>query len=171
MKRYLHLILLILIAFGSTLAIACSDLDDASTCDPSLEEECVCADDSGQTCDPENPNEDEDGETLSCLCTFPDEQNPNVTNGNAGDQSILIENFSFSQAALTITAGSTVTWNNNSGGEQHALVCTDASGANIFDQTLNTGESFSFTFANAGTYTVTDRINDAPGLTMTITVN
>ena len=62
---------------------------------------------------------------------------------------VVIDNFSFSPKAITVPAGATVTWNND-GNVPDAVMSAD-------DQlqkspVLKAGQSFSNTFATAGTY-------------------
>jgi predicted lipoprotein with Yx(FWY)xxD motif len=61
---------------------------------------------------------------------------------------INIENFKFTEAVLTITVGSTVTWTNKDAVE-HNAVATDGS---FSLPLLAQGESGSFTFTKAGEY-------------------
>ncbi len=66
----------------------------------------------------------------------------------AGAPQIVIQNFMFSPASLTVKSGSTVVWSNKDQ-EPHTVVSTDGlfrSGA------LDTEESFSFKFEKSGTY-------------------
>lgn len=61
--------------------------------------------------------------------------------------SATIDNFAFNPAELTVTAGTTVTWTNNQGVPH--TVTSDTAG--VFDSgILNQGQSFSFTFNEAG---------------------
>jgi plastocyanin len=67
---------------------------------------------------------------------------------NAGKYDVTIDNFSFSPMALTVPAGTQVTWINHDD-VPHTVVSTD----NKFkSQALDTDEKFSYTFADAGTY-------------------
>jgi plastocyanin len=78
-----------------------------------------------------------------------------ATGRNAGGQDkgatsaeVKIDNFSFGPAALTIAAGTTVTWVNHDD-IPHTVVSTE----NAFkSKVLDTDEKFSFTFAKPGTY-------------------
>lgn len=67
-----------------------------------------------------------------------------------GDQAISIKDFSFQRASLSIKVGDSVTWTNDDGAS-HSI----QSGDRTFDSPdkITTAESFSFTFANAGTFT------------------
>ena len=61
---------------------------------------------------------------------------------------ITIDNFTFAPAELTISAGTTVTWNNHDD-IPHSVVEKNK----LFrSKALDTDESYSFTFAQAGTY-------------------
>jgi len=66
----------------------------------------------------------------------------------AGDAQITIKNFDFAPASLTVSAGANVTWTNQDG-EPHTV--TSESGL-FRSGALDTGQSFSFTFAKPGTY-------------------
>jgi amicyanin len=63
---------------------------------------------------------------------------------------VKIDNFSFGPAALTVSAGSTVTWTNRDD-IPHTVVSTDDPKA-FKSKVLDTDEKFSFTFTKAGTY-------------------
>jgi plastocyanin len=66
----------------------------------------------------------------------------------AGNQ-VTIQNFSFGPGALTVSAGTTVTWT-NSDSVTHTVTAMDGS----FDSSnLEPGQQFSFTFSLPGTYT------------------
>lgn len=68
----------------------------------------------------------------------------------AGPNQILINNFAFGPATLTVKAGTTVTWINKDG-DAHTVT---AGGAKpLFgSQPLDTGDTFSFTFEKPGAY-------------------
>jgi LPXTG-motif cell wall-anchored protein len=75
-----------------------------------------------------------------------------------------IEDFFFSPVNMTVAPGTTVTWVNN-GQSPHTSTADDGT----WDSgTLQPGESFSFTFRQAGTYTYHCTIH--PNMTGTITV-
>ena len=68
--------------------------------------------------------------------------------GSAEDNHIVVSNFMFHPAILTITAGSTVTWVNEDE-EPHTIV----SATGLFrSEALDTHASFSFKFDKPGTY-------------------
>jgi len=66
---------------------------------------------------------------------------------------VSMENFQFVPAEITITAGTTVVWTNNDAGVLHtATAGMRGNPTGLFDASLNPGETFSFTFEEAGTY-------------------
>jgi plastocyanin len=82
----------------------------------------------------------------------------------AQDQAVTIQDFSFSPATVQITPGTTVTWTN-----QGAAPHTVTSDGGVFDSgRLDAGQSFSHTFATAGTFSYHCAIH--PQMTATIVV-
>jgi len=65
----------------------------------------------------------------------------------AEDASVTIDNFTFSPAELTVKVGTTVTWTNHDD-IPHTVVAA----GKFRSKTLDTDDSFSFTFAAAGDY-------------------
>jgi plastocyanin len=65
----------------------------------------------------------------------------------AEDTKVTIDNFTFSPAELTVKVGTTVTWTNHDD-IPHAVV----SAGKFRSKTLDTDDSFSFTFTAAGDY-------------------
>lgn len=59
---------------------------------------------------------------------------------------VIIQNFAFSPATLTVKKGATITWTNNDSAPHQIKSATFNS-----DQ-LNKGQTFSFTFNTAGTF-------------------
>ena len=80
----------------------------------------------------------------------------------AAESQIVIKNFMFAPASLTVKAGSTVTWVNQDG-EPHTV----ASGL-FRSGALDTNDKFSFTFDKPGSYTFVCTIH--PQMTGTIIV-
>jgi len=77
---------------------------------------------------------------------------------------VTIQNFAFSPASLTIKKGETVTWTN-----KDSTAHTVTSDNNVFSSNpLNNGQTFSFTFNNAGTFPY--HCNIHPMMKATITV-
>jgi amicyanin len=62
---------------------------------------------------------------------------------------INIKNFAFNPSTVTIKAGTIVTWVNN---DSAPHTVTSDSGSLLHSSTLSPGQSFSFTFANTGTF-------------------
>jgi plastocyanin len=73
---------------------------------------------------------------------------PVDSDSNAGTNGITIDNFSFTPAALTIPAGTTVTWTNRDD-IPHTVVQRDQK---FKSKALDTDDTYSFTFAEPGTY-------------------
>ena len=68
----------------------------------------------------------------------------------AADVQVMIDNFSFSPAAVTVAAGTRVTWTNR---DDIPHTVTDAATPRAMRSApLDTGDSFAFTFAMPGTY-------------------
>jgi plastocyanin len=67
----------------------------------------------------------------------------------AADVTILVEDFAFNPATITIQVGDTVTWTNN-GDVPHTA--TSMSGPDSFDVSLPVGASGAVTFDTPGTY-------------------
>ena len=77
---------------------------------------------------------------------------PTNTTPVGGLNTILIKNFAFSPANLTIKTGTTVTWLNQD--EAVHQIESDSKVQGVFlSNSLAYGESFTFTFIQAGTYT------------------
>jgi plastocyanin len=67
---------------------------------------------------------------------------------NAESTTVAIDNFTFAPAELTVKVGTTVTWANHDD-IPHLVV----SAGKFRSKALDTDDSFSFTFTNAGSYT------------------
>lgn len=81
--------------------------------------------------------------------------------------------MAFDPAATSVPAGTTVRWMNDST-VAHTVTSGTGSGAadagQMFDQPIGAGQSFEFTFQNAGTYPYFCRPHEAMGMRGTITV-
>ena len=77
---------------------------------------------------------------------------------------VKIDNFSFGPAAITVAAGTTVTWTNRDD-IPHTVVADDKT---FKSKVLDTDEKFSYTFTKAGTYPYYCTIH--PKMTGTIVV-
>lgn len=62
------------------------------------------------------------------------------------DHEVIIENFAFDSSDLSIKVGDTVTWINNDGASHTIKMNT------LESDNLPKGDTFSFTFSDAGTY-------------------
>jgi plastocyanin len=79
---------------------------------------------------------------------------------------VAITNFAFSPAVATVRVGSTITWTNQDG-EPHTVTSKDGSGL-LRSPSLNTGESFTFTFTKPGRFEYLCTIH--PFMTATVVV-
>jgi len=66
----------------------------------------------------------------------------------AGDPTVKIDNYAFGPVALTVKAGTTVTWINDDD-IPHTVVATDKA---FRSKALDTDDKFSFTFTTPGSY-------------------
>ena len=82
------------------------------------------------------------------LPTAPRAQSAEVAAPAATATEVRIDNFTFSPATLTVTAGTTVTWINGDD-IPHAIAATDRS---FRSKTLDTDDRFSFVFRMPGAY-------------------
>jgi plastocyanin len=71
-----------------------------------------------------------------------------MTSARCEDLAIMIDNFTFEPAQLTIKAATTVTWKN-----RDDIPHTVVSPGKFRSKTLDTDDSYSFTFTAAGDYT------------------
>jgi plastocyanin len=73
----------------------------------------------------------------------------NTTTAKSGVVTVVMKNLTFSPAKVTIKVGETVTWVNQDSSVQHDAV---ANNGEFKSKLLSQGQTFSFTFAKAGTY-------------------
>jgi len=89
-----------------------------------------------------------------------------VSGQSTSSGAVIIKNFSFQPSTLTVSAGTTVTWENQDSAPH--TVSSDAQG--LFDSgNLASGEEFSFTFSTPGSYGYHCKIH--PGMKGTIVVS
>ena len=69
---------------------------------------------------------------------------------SAAPHEVNIDNFTFAPKELTVPVGATVTWTNHDG-DIHSVVAT-GDPKTFKSPAMDTGDTFSFTFAEAGTY-------------------
>jgi plastocyanin len=79
---------------------------------------------------------------------------------------VAIKNFAFAPAAITVKAGTKVTWTNQDS-DAHTVTSQNNSGP-LSSAALNTGQSYSYTFTKPGTYSYLCTIH--PFMTATVTV-
>jgi len=78
--------------------------------------------------------------------------NPSATPSSAG-ATVVIKDFAFAPATVTIKAGDTVTWRNEDG------VPHDATGDGWTSGSISSGESYTMTFDKPGTYTYACKVH------------
>ncbi|SFW85369.1 cupredoxin domain-containing protein [Amycolatopsis australiensis] len=86
--------------------------------------------------------------------------------GNATTNTVAIKDFAFAPAATTVKKGTTVTWTNQDQ-DAHTVTST-GSGGPLRSPTLQTGQSYQYTFSTAGTFEYLCTIH--PFMTATVTV-
>ena len=74
---------------------------------------------------------------------------PGLARSQPSGVTVKIANFAFAAQTVTVAPGATVTWVNDDE-EPHTIVAED--GKSFRSKTLDTGDTFSFTFMSAGTY-------------------
>ncbi len=82
-----------------------------------------------------------------------------TTGGSTQAVSVTIQDSQFSPKVLTVKKGTTVTWTNQ-GQMKHTVTADDGKS---FDHQLDPGQSFSFTFDQAGTFAYYCRFHGGPG--------
>jgi len=74
---------------------------------------------------------------------------PGLVRAQSPAVTVKIDNFAFDAQTVTVAPGSTVTWVNDDDAP-HTVVAED--GKSFRSRTLDTGDTFSFTFMSAGTF-------------------
>ena len=80
--------------------------------------------------------------------------------------SVSIKNFTFDPAVITVKVGTTVTWTNSD--QDPHTVTSDGKSGPLNSKPLNQGETFQYTFTQAGTFAYLCTIH--PIMTATVTV-
>jgi amicyanin len=70
---------------------------------------------------------------------------------NAQTSAVTINNFAFSPGAITVKAGTTVTWTNDDN-VPHQIVADAADQPDFKSDVLYTGQAYNYTFTKAGTF-------------------
>ena len=86
--------------------------------------------------------------TVACAQSAPPHAMPMDNKSQPASFEVKIDNFSFTPATLTVPVGATVTWVNNDD-IPHNIVSSEQK---FKSKPLDTGDKFSFTFSDAGTY-------------------
>ncbi|WP_410566847.1 plastocyanin/azurin family copper-binding protein [Amycolatopsis sp. cmx-4-61] len=86
---------------------------------------------------------------------------------NATTNTVAIKDFAFAPAATTVRKGTTVTWT-NSDQDAHTVTST-GSGGPLRSPTLQTGQSYSYTFTTPGTFGYLCTIHPFMIATVTVT--
>jgi plastocyanin len=93
------------------------------------------------------------------VTTSPQAQEPPQAPQDSTDPAVQIVDSSFKDKTITIAAGTTVVWTHD-GNRPHTVTADDGS----FDSsTLNSSDSFKFTFSEPGTYPYYCRFHGGPG--------
>lgn len=89
----------------------------------------------------------------------------NQTNKSGDSYNIAIQNFTFSPSTLTVPVDTTVTWKNLDSTTHHIL-----SDTGVFESTdMSNGQTFSYSFTQAGNYPYHDTINSSITGTIVVT--
>ena len=96
--------------------------------------------------------------------TAPTTNVPSSTPSGA-ETKVQISGFAFKPSTLEVKAGTTVTWTNEDGAS-HTVAADDGS---FTSETLNQGESFSFTFDKAGSYSYHCGVHSSMKATIIVT--
>jgi plastocyanin len=74
---------------------------------------------------------------------------PGLARAGPAAVTVKIDNFAFDAPTVTVAPGATVTWVNDDD-DPHTVVAED--GRSFRSRTLDTGDTFSFTFTSPGTF-------------------
>jgi amicyanin len=95
---------------------------------------------------------------LTCTCAgCTSSQGPSAPTATTpvpagGSNAVMIKNFAFSPATLTVKTGSTVTWTNQDAAP-HQVASDPGTPVAFSSDSLANGASYQFTFTQPGTYT------------------
>ncbi|MBV9315678.1 MAG: cupredoxin family copper-binding protein [Pseudonocardia sp.] len=90
---------------------------------------------------------------------------PGPADAPVATNAVTIQNFAYSPATVTVKAGTTVTWTNK---DQDPHTVTSMNGGPLQSPTLNTGDSFRYTFKTPGRFEYLCTIH--PFMTATVVV-
>ena len=77
-------------------------------------------------------------------------QRPNIA-AAAEPNSVVIDNYAFAPATMTVPVGTTITWTNNDS-DIHSVAADDGDPVMFKSAGLDTDDKYSFTFTKPGTY-------------------
>jgi amicyanin len=97
---------------------------------------------------------------------MPSTGNPGAATAPVAAHAVAIKNFAFAPTAVTVKVGTTITWTNKDS-DAHTVTST-GSGGPLNSPALSTGQTFSFTFTTAGSYSYFCTIH--PFMTATVVV-
>jgi plastocyanin len=90
--------------------------------------------------------------------------NPTQPTGGGGSN-VVVSNDKFTPTDISVTTGTTITWQWNSGGVTHTVTFNDGP-----DSDLKSSGTFTRTFQTPGTYPYFCKIHQNVGMTGTVTV-
>ncbi len=89
---------------------------------------------------------------LAVGCASTPAASPAPATGAVSTGAVSIKGFAFNPVQLSVTKGATVTWTNDDSATHTVTSGVPGTPSGKFDQRLDTGKTFTFTFADAGTY-------------------
>lgn len=81
---------------------------------------------------------------------------------------ISIKGFAFNPVQLSVTKGATITWTNDDGTTHTVTSGVPGTPSGKFNQSVDAGKTFSFTFTDAGTYEFFCNIHNSMRGTVTV---
>jgi plastocyanin len=88
--------------------------------------------------------------------------------GAVGGGAVSIRGFAFTPAQTSLAKGATLTWTNDDGATHTVTSGVPGTPSGKFDQRVEGGKTFSFTFADAGTYDFFCSIHNSMRGTVTV---
>ncbi len=89
---------------------------------------------------------------LAVGCASPPAASPTRATGAASSGALSIKGFAFNPAQLGVNKGATVTWTNDDGTTHTVTSGVPGTPRGRFDQRVEPGRRFNFTFAEQGTF-------------------
>ena len=88
--------------------------------------------------------------------------------GGVISNSVSIKGFAFNPAQINITKSGTITWTNDDGTTHTVTSGVPGTPSGKFNQSVDAGKTFSFTFTDAGTYEFFCNIHNSMRGTVTV---